>query len=997
MGFNTEVSRIRSGLKSGKYRNKPNLAKAFMDPFIKGIERQELERIQKDKEDRARAAAAAKAAAAEQRAKEKADAKAQDMVNFILMTNPEIQATEAINKQLFTLAKTGDFKDAGAFQTFIDENATFNPPTTEKQPISKIEMAPPFRIDQGVGKLNSTTFQSTTGDFTGKKRPLTSLDVPRLAKRDDESGDVAQQMIDSGLNPQQVGEPLGEKEVNVGPTLTFGKNNKSIDTSKLRPENWYGTYQQLLKKGDTANALLVDEWAKSTGNNFVTAGVTANDLQGKSSAEIAQISLTTGEGGEDALKPYIEAAREAEALGKVDFWTDLEAMAKVEEPTLLLELSKHKEGSEPHSIISAQILMNEAVKNSNNLGVAAASLDKDEAFYNTAIKRYAALASKPNIPQTLLTRNAENLINLQVMSILSRDQRLNKEAIDFQGLTMKQLSAKAFMVEGGFGFIDPSTGKIKMPTTAQIIKYEKDFKEATTLASKADTWADAEKVAKLDLSVLQVMKNLGILDDTQLTLVDSAIATKTGQVTVEANADALNFDGVKTMDDLNLKVANAGFETFKNPDGTINQAAVDKLSRVRATLEKIEGKPEEAEKFTTAYAAAFSDFISRPETEALSGPDLVRAMAEFERDWKDNSAKTEKEPDPEKVSYDNNSIVGMIVDARNKIRSPNADEQAVGNAFINNELPDILNAKITLEGLNSEAAIQLIMSAGVDRNTATLIHTKALSVKSDPVTGNPVAVNIANLPENSSGMRPTDPIVVDALSVRNAAMSTPQITSVLEMSPEDIASSDAVLQGGHQSIIKKLGFDPSVSMGNSGFFGNIINKGTSLVGWTPFKDVASGIDYMKALNNTAARILSVAVEGSRDSVYNKQRLMEILPEAAKFMTTDFDAKTAIDRTVDTLQGEIENLSIIVNDPAGKTNPKQKAEAYAKSLQMGAVLDGYKAVQLAFDQAIKNYDLSDYNIVTEPSSSQTKPATTPTYTAEQLRAEKARREAAKANN
>ena len=221
MGFNTEVSRIRSGLKSGKYRNKPNLAKAFMDPFIKGIERQELERIQKDKEDRARAAAAAKAAAAEQRAKEKADAKAQDMVNFILMTNPEIQATEAINKQLLGLAKAGDFKDAGAFQTFIDDNATFIPPTTEKQPISKIEMNPPYRIDQGVGQFNTTTFQSSTGDYTGEDRPLTTLDVPRLAKRDDKAGDVAKQMIDSGLNPQQVGEPLGEKDVNVDGRFSF--------------------------------------------------------------------------------------------------------------------------------------------------------------------------------------------------------------------------------------------------------------------------------------------------------------------------------------------------------------------------------------------------------------------------------------------------------------------------------------------------------------------------------------------------------------------------------------------------------------------------------------------------------------------------------------------------------------------------------------------------------------------------------------------------------
>lgn len=983
MAFRATANSVRSGLAKGSYKQANQDFMGFADALSAGLVRSDQAKMKEDMEIRREKRAEARRVKAAADAAEKKQKKQATLATLFLGTqSDDVKNSPTAKSQVMTLIQEGGISSLSSLTDYMDKNATFTPPTTEMKPVSAMETAPPFRIE---GKLEGSGY--------------TSLDAKRLAENYPNSvaGRTSKQMIDSGLNPQQVGEDLGEEEITVDTGFSFGPKITPIDTSKLREDNWYGTYQQLIQKGDTANALLVDEWAKSTGNNFVAAGITANDLQGKSPTEITQMSLNAGEEGKKALEPYITAAEEAEAAGKVDFWTDLEAMANVKEPTLLLELTKHPEGSEAHTVISAQILMNEAVKNSQNLGVAAQALDKDEAFYNTAIQRYAALAAKSNIPEMLRKRNAENLINLNVMSILSRDQRLNNEAVALQNLPMKQLSAKAFMVEGGFGFIDPNTGKIKMPTTAQITKYEKDFKEATTVAAKPDTFGQAESLAKLDLSVLQVMKNLGTLDDTQLALIDSAIATKTGQETVEANADALNFDGIKSTDGLNLKVANAGWNAFKNPDGTVNQDAVNKLSRVRATIEGIESRPEEADKFTTAYAAAFSDFISRPETEALSGEDLVTAMADFERNWKDTSAKTEAEPIPKEVVLNDTTIVGMIVKAKEQIRSQNADEQAVGNAFITNKLPDILNAKITLQGLSAEAAIQLLISAGIPRETATLIQGKALSIKTDAVTKEPIAVNIANLPENRSGIRPTDPPVVEALSARNAAMSTPQITSVLEMSPEDIASSDAVLQGGHKSLIRKLGFNPSFSTGNSGFFGNIANTGSSLLGFTIFKDVAKGVDYMNALNNTTARIMSVSVEGSRDSVYNKQQLMKILPEAAKLGTTDYQAKTAIDRTVDTLQKELNILYNIVDDPEGKTNPTQKAEAYAKSLQMDTVLNGYKAVQLAFDQAIKNYDLKDYEIVNKTINSETNSAAKPTFTAEQLRAEKARREALKGGN
>ena len=226
MGFNTEVSRIRSGLKSGKYRNKPNRAKAFMDPFIKGIERQELERIQKDKEDRARAAAAAKAAAAEQKAKEVADAKAQDMVNFIIMTNPEIQATEAINKQLLGLAKAGDFKDAGAFQTFIDDNVKYEAGRTEFEPLNKVEGSLPPEMQLRQDQVAAEKASLNTSALKAGLHPEHAANYA-----DSKSTEIPQpDQIDVQTNAM-LGLDTGDK---IEPSLTFGKKPPKVSEMEER-------------------------------------------------------------------------------------------------------------------------------------------------------------------------------------------------------------------------------------------------------------------------------------------------------------------------------------------------------------------------------------------------------------------------------------------------------------------------------------------------------------------------------------------------------------------------------------------------------------------------------------------------------------------------------------------------------------------------------------------------------------------------------------------
>ena len=228
MGFNTEVSRIRSGLKSGKYRKKPNLAKAFMDPFIKGIERQELERIQKDKEDRARAAAAAKAAAAEQKAKDKADAKVQDMVNFIIMTNPEIEATEAINKQLFTLAKTGDFKDAGAFQTFIDDNVKYEAGRTEFEPLNKVVGSLPPEMQLRQDQVAAENAALNTGALKVGYDAREALEIADFGSTKIPQPDPAAVQTNAMLGM----DPVNEKTVE--PTLKFGKKPPKVSEMEER-------------------------------------------------------------------------------------------------------------------------------------------------------------------------------------------------------------------------------------------------------------------------------------------------------------------------------------------------------------------------------------------------------------------------------------------------------------------------------------------------------------------------------------------------------------------------------------------------------------------------------------------------------------------------------------------------------------------------------------------------------------------------------------------
>ena len=240
MGWKTEASNIRAGLASGAYKKKRNYAKAFMEPFQRGIERQEIERIQKDKEDRARAAAASKAAAAEQRAIDKADAARQGMVSMIMLNNG-IEPTAEINNQLMMVAKNGNIKNVTDFQTYYDDFVKYDQGRATT-PLNTVENTLPpemqLRQDQvaafdqekaaaGIVNNKNNKQRVEDGDFSQQyledfakkaaKRKSTEIPMPDPAAF---AATEAKQMDDLGLVGIKADSVLDR---GVDPSLTFGK------------------------------------------------------------------------------------------------------------------------------------------------------------------------------------------------------------------------------------------------------------------------------------------------------------------------------------------------------------------------------------------------------------------------------------------------------------------------------------------------------------------------------------------------------------------------------------------------------------------------------------------------------------------------------------------------------------------------------------------------------------------------------------------------------
>jgi len=227
MGWQTEAKKIRAGLARGDYQKKRNYADAFMKPFVRGIERQEAARIVEEREERARVAREEKEDADRQRALDKADAARQDMVSLIIAQN-NITPTPEINKQLMTIAKSGNFTDAGKFQTYFDEYIKYDQGKSDA-PLNQIQgsLPPEMRAREEAIEKN-------------KQRILNNPENKAVI----ESGEYTEQEINDlagDLAAQNTGQPdpasLQMQEIGIegtDPSITLGKRPKKPSAMEER-------------------------------------------------------------------------------------------------------------------------------------------------------------------------------------------------------------------------------------------------------------------------------------------------------------------------------------------------------------------------------------------------------------------------------------------------------------------------------------------------------------------------------------------------------------------------------------------------------------------------------------------------------------------------------------------------------------------------------------------------------------------------------------------
>ena len=913
-------------------------------------------KMQEDLEIRREARIEARRVKSAADAAEKVQKKQTNLANLFMGTQDEsIRNSARARDQVISLINEGGINSLSALQKYMDENATFVPPTTEMQPVSVMENAPPFRISN-TEELGLTT----------------TLDAPLLAKKYPNWADgiEAQQMIDSGLNPQQVGEDLGEKEVTVDTGFSFGPKPTRLTNTDIKADNWQGLLWQATRTQNLEDIALIEGIANSSGWVNVMGQNTQEDLIGMTLEKVVELQSNFGgtlseentKKVEDIIK--IKTATEENS----QWWNSIDGLLEKDIPFLTIASGVYKPKTTAGGLIANHLRLRIPIENT----LAADEIDlsgilkEDADFYEA----YLLTATGPEFA------TPEGAVKIQQVMLLQA-AALEKERLgalaDENALSVKVQALNAWYKENGYFNLsgDPSQ-PIKKPSSGEMAKFENLWTKATTAAKEPDIWESVDKIKSMDVDTLKMVVSAKLLPENsqQMAMVKDALSERTTQNADAASAELGDFTGenFSTTEQMDVWLASRGgadklFVDDVQKEAWINTKAVLMGNELAATDEA------KAKEFTTSYAAAFSKFINDPKIQALKGEAFQNAMAGFERNWKDGASAT---PKADTVVYDNDTITSLIIDAEQQIKSGDADQIALGRKFIDTDLPIILAAKIKVENLSEEAAIQFLMSASPDlsREDAILIHTKAMVLKDDPISGMPTRVDITSVPKVGD-LKATDPMVQEATAAIKDELSA---TSVTEgMSPEEIAASDKLLSLGHEALIKELGFDPKSAMGGSGFFGNIANAGASLVGWTPFKDVAKGKDYMNALNNSAARVLSVLIAGSRDSVFKNKQVMTTLPKIARFMTTDFDGMVTIRRVVKNMEEELARLSEIQSRSNRNSTPKQKSDAYALSLQLNIIVNGYKAVDLAWQATQDKVDLSQFKISTTETPTEVEPA------------------------
>lgn len=989
MAFRAAANSVRDGLARGDFMAPSKDFEGFANALSAGLIRSDTAKMQEDLETRREARIEARRVKSAADAAEKVQKKQTDLANLFMGTQGDsIKNSKKARDQVIALIDAGNINSLSALQKYMDENATYVEPTT--MAIQGPNMpADPKIVDLGLGYRRESR-EGLITDFSSS-RPMRRSDVEKHAARaaqmdPDTLGTTSQQSLEMAEIFAETGIPIegttlggtldketGESMGIVDQGFKFGPKPIRLTNKDVKVDNWQGLLWQATRDQNLENIEFINGIADSSGWVKIIGQNTTEDLLGLTLDRVVELkeayagtlSTENAERVDDIIT--IKKATEENS----QWWNTTEGLLAKGTPFLTTAAGIYKPKTKAGDLIANHLRLRIPIE--NNLAASEIDLSgilkEDAAFYDAYL--LTATGDEFNTIE-----GAAKIQQVMKLRSLALEKARIGELADLKALSIKEQALQAWYVENGyFNLNGDNREAIKRPSSGEMAKFENLWTAATAAAKDPKIWESVDKIKSMDVNTLKMVVSAKLLPENspQMAMVKDALAERTIQEATQKIAELRDFTGenFSTSEQMDVWLASRGggdalFIDNDQRDAWIETKAILLGNELAANNEA------KAKEFTNSYAASFSKFINSPETQKLKGEKFQLAMAEFERNWKDNASAT---PDADKVVYDNNAVIGMIVTAENQITSGDATQATLGKKFIETELPIILAAKIRMENLSEEAAIQLLMSASPDlsREDAILIHTKAMVLKDDPISGEPVRVNITDV-QGVGALKATDPLVVAATAAIKDELSATFVTE--GMTPEEIAASDKLLSLGHEALIKELGFDPKSAMGGSGFFGNIANSAASLVGWTPFKDVAKGKDYMNALNNSAARVLSVLIEGTRDSVFKNKQAMTTLPKAARFMTTDYEGMVTIRRVVQNMEEELARLSEIQSRANKNSTPKQKSDAYALSLQLDIIVNGYKAVDLAWQAGTEGVDMSKFKITPTETETAVQPEVKP---------------------
>lgn len=887
MSFKSEADNVRASIASGSYKKKKDPFEGFFNELASGIRKRDEEKRQEERVKRQEARAEARRVKEKQDAEDKLELERESLANFYLNSNQKSPTAEN-RAAVMNIIKGGKFTSFSDLDEHMKTYTTYNAGTPQADIDAQMEQ---------VGLL-----QEGDGPFQAKTDEVNSL-----------SSDG---------------------------TIEFtGKKPDLYDVSELRENNWEGTYQQLIAKGDTKNAERVKTWA--IGQNFFEI------VPNYSTKELMGLELE-GTGGLNEIKS-ITPINDTEAQTHLDGIIAVKKMTvensnifnKPEEllttplSTLKLAQGLYPVGTTRGDNISNAIASRQSLESADSMSEMSTKLDQPPEYYGNAI----ALMGKLDQDDPFYEQNLKTLQNLTTLQSLAVDKANRKELDTDKARSVKEQALQAFYMKNGY-YKPDAKGVVKVPDIAAMATFETNWKTLTDISDKPEAWFSDANLLKMPVEDLKVIIDTGILDG-------KAEALNTVTAMYNSRVDQKEDTKLSELLDPTGKTFNSTTEvdTFLasvGPDRLTTEAFED-FARVRAVLAAREGVIAN-EKDINVYQMALREHLELPDNKGLRGQEFIDMVADWETTWKDSSAKTPTE------TFNTDFVSGKINEANTLLRSDNPEDVAKGKAFMDNELPDMISALTAVSGtaLQQEAKKKFLLDAGVSEDVANALVSGTAEVTTDAVTGERSLTNFDSFGVTAPpDIQPSvQKIGLDIQSLMQNGFTTTINGEEVTFTAQQLAESAEFMKnekkaGGNLDVQKAFGSGAFLK-----WFGSEVG---GLVGLAPFKELTEMQTHIEGLNNAAMRTISVAIAGSRDSVFNKDAINKTLPQPSTLLENKTEAKGKLVGTVNQLKQIIDAQNATFN---GRTTPEAKSKAFIQLQALEPLYESYSRLLAAWEAGEK---------------------------------------------